>query len=487
MTDSRAATLLAAIPRRGWLLLAALVARAVTFGNPLVHVDEEFYFVAARAMIEGAIPYVDLWDRKPIGLFLIYVPAAAFGFPAGIWVYQALALASVVLTALLIAKLADRAGWQRGALPAAVAYILWLNWLDGQGGQAPVFYNLLMVAAAWLVAPRVDDAERPGRRFVHGFAALLLVGISLQIKYSVVFEGLFFGLWWMWREWKLGATLPPLLGKAALLAGAALAPTLGVWILYAGIGYGADFAYANFWSIAARRPDPLLEQIGNLAAIILITSPLLALAALAWPLRSRGSGIAAGMQRWLFAWAGASILGLLVFGSWFEHYALPVLVPLCACVAGFLSEHRHRRGALIALLAFGLIGGTAVLVTKRHNRGDAGQLAALAQAVGTGPGCLYVYSGTTMLYAATERCRLSRYLFPSHLGRQREQGAIGVDQQAEIARILALQPAVVVIRKPYRGERPEARAQVMAAMAKDYRLEASLPAGRDTLSVYRRR
>ncbi|MBO9713022.1 hypothetical protein [Sphingomonas sp.] len=467
------------------LLLVAIVARSVTFGNPVVHVDEEFYFVTARSMLEGALPYVDVWDRKPIGLFLLYTPAAALGMPLGIWGYQAIALAAVVGTALLVVRLCERAGWSRGALPAAIAYILWLNFLDGQGGQAPVFYNLLMTAAAAMLAPRPGDRANPARRFRLGLSALALVGLSLQIKYSVVFEGLFFGLWWMWREFKLGRGVPAILVRATALAAAAALPTLAAWGYYAAIGHGADWVYANFTSIGERRPDPLLEQLGNLAKIVLIASPLFALAAMAW--RQRGQGRERAVQSWLFAWAGAALAGLLAFGSWFEHYALPVIAPLACCAAGFLSQHHHRRRAATLLLAWGLVGGIGTLLVKRQIRGDAAQFTAAAATVGKGPGCLYVYSGTSMLYAASERCRLSRYVFPSHLGRQREQGAIGVDQQAEIERILALDPAVVVIRKPYIGERQDLRALVMRRMDAAYRLQATVPMGNDRLSVYRRK
>jgi hypothetical protein len=88
-----------------------------------------------------------------------------------------------------------------------------------------------------------------------------------------------------------------------------------------------------------------------------------------------------------------------------------------------------------------------------------------------------------MLYPMSGRCRLSRYVFPSHLGRKRERGAIGVDQQAEIERILALKPAVVVLRNPYLGERLELRALVITRMAAGYRLK-QVPLGRDSISVF---
>lgn len=148
-----AAAAVAAIPRWVILLATAMTVRAVTFGDPVIAVDEQFYWVTAQRLLHGALPFVDVWDRKPIGLFLLYAPAAALGLPWGILAYQWMALACVTCTALLIARIADRAGWAAGAMPSALLYILMLNVADGQGGQAPVFYNLLTIGAIALLLP----------------------------------------------------------------------------------------------------------------------------------------------------------------------------------------------------------------------------------------------------------------------------------------------------------------------------------------------
>jgi hypothetical protein len=465
------------------LAIVAIVARLITFGSPVVHVDEEFYFVAAQGWAHGALPYVDIWDRKPIGLFLTYLPAGALGLPAGIWVYQAMALASLVGTALLIARLADRAGWSRGALAGALAYVLWVNFLDGQGGQAPIFYNLLIAGAATLIAPRADGRTP---RMGAGFAAMALVGCALQIKYSVVFEGLFFGLWLLWSEWRAGRRLAILPYGAGLIALAVL-PTLLAWLAFARIGAGDAWFYANVTSILQRQADPMLEQLGNLFKIVLITSPLVAATLLA--IRSDGGDGAAtrAMRHFLFAWTAASTFGLLVFGTWFEHYALPWIVPLAACSSGFFGHHRTGRRVALAVLLIAFVGGQGLLLLKRHNRGTRGEVAAIARAIGPGPGCLYVFSGESVFYPASGRCSLTRYIFPSHLGRLREQGAIGVDQRAEIERIFALRPAIVVLRPPYFGERAELRAMAMAEMRRHYRLKAGLPLGVQRIEIFERR
>jgi len=468
------------------ILLVALAARALTFGNPVVHVDEEFYFATAYGWLHGATPYLDIWDRKPVGLFIVYLPAAMFGLKAGIWAYQIMALASLVGTAWLIARLAERAGWSRGALAGALAYVLWADLVDGQGGQAPIFYNLLVIGAAALIAPRADPGlDGDTKRLLPGFAAMALMGLALQIKYSVVFEGLFFGLWLLWREWHAGRrwSIVPL---GAGLAVTALLPAAIAWFAWHRIGAGDAWLYANFTSILARRPDPALEQFANLMKIILVTAPLIAASVLTWRSRSKAEPAQRAIRTWLFAWLGAAAFGLLLFGSYFEHYALPLLVPASICASGFLGDHHTGRRIVLPLLLIAFLGGQALLVIKRHNRGTPAQFAGVVDAVGHGRGCLFVFSGESLLYPASERCALTRYHFASHLGRVREAGAIGVDQRVEITRILALKPAIVIFRPPYRGERADLRAMAMEEMRRHYRLRAVRPLGLQAIEIYER-
>ncbi len=455
------------------LLLVALAARAITFGDPIVHADEEFYFSTAHAMWRGAVPYVDIWDRKPLGLFLLYLPAAALPWPIGIYVYQAMAYASVVATAALIVRLAVRAGWTRGAVPGGIAYIVWIDLAEGQGGQAPIFFNLLVIGAAALA---MGSGGARAQRMV---PAMLLVGLALQVKYSVVFEGAYFGLWAMAQRWRADRRVVPVLAHGAVLAIVALLPTLAVAAWYAHAGQFDAFAFANFRSILLRRPDGLAEQAGNFAGAAAILSPLVALAVIGFRSSERTPA-----RIFLFGWAAAALVGLIAFGSWFDHYTLPAMVPLAICAAGPLGDHPRIRRWAVPLLILVAIGGQGLLIGKRLGRGTPTQFVALAQAVGRGPGCLWVQSGSTMLYAFTDRCAVSAYVFPSHLGRMREQGAVGVDQMAEVRRILAAEPAVIVMRPAYRGERADIRAYVEAKVAAAYRLKARLPLGNQRVRVF---
>jgi hypothetical protein len=475
----------AALPTWVILLVAAVAVRALAFGNPVVHVDEEFYFVTAQRMLEGGLPFVDIWDRKPIGLFLLYVPAAALGVPLGIFAYQLMALACVLLTALLIERLAQRAGWGAGGLFAGLLYIFMLGFGDGQGGQAPVFYNLLTAAAMALALPCTASAESMRLRRGRAVAAMALVGVALQIKYSVLFEGVFLGLWLLWREHRLGVAPIRIARFAALLVAVALAPTLLAWGVYVALGHGEAWFYANFGSILDRKSDPADVLLRAFLKVALILAIPLIVSGLSRhvPVREESEH---PVRALFFGWLIAAVFGLIVFGSWFNHYALPVMLPVALCCAGFVGSHRIGRAIVgPAMLVAAAVGGEYVAWSAAWHRGNAQQLEALAEAVGRGPGCLYVYSGNTILYAYTGRCTVTPWIFPSHLSRERENGALGVDQLAEIERIFARRPAVVTMRPEYHGERAESHRLALRKLGEGgYVLKGRYPLGDLLIDVY---
>jgi hypothetical protein len=476
---------LAALPPWLVLLAAAIAVRAIAFGNPVVHVDEEFYFLTAQRMLDGALPYVDIWDRKPIGLFLIYLPAAAFGPVVGLWVYQAMALASVVLTSVLIIRLAERCGWGAGGLVVGLLYLFMLGFGDGQSGQAPVFYNLITAAAMVLAVPCGASAACARLRRGRAIGAIALIGVALQIKYSVLFEGMFLGLWLLWREHRLGRAKVRIGWFGVELVVVAMLPTFLAWGIYAALGHGEAWFYANLGSILDRNSDPPLVLLGAFLKVALILAPLLIVSGLSRhvPVRNESER---PIRALYFGWLIASVFGLIVFGTWFNHYALPVMLPACLCCAGFLgSMPAGRRIVTPLLLLVAAVGGEFTVWSAKWHRGDARQLETLVEAIGRGPGCLYVYSGNSSLYSHSGRCALSPWVYPSHLSRERENGAVGVDQLAEIGRIFAKRPEVVVMGPAFSGERAESRRLVVAKLrAGGYTLRGNYPLGKTLLGIY---
>ncbi|WP_140871336.1 hypothetical protein [Sphingomonas oligophenolica] len=452
--------------RSGWWLFAALAMLALLLrlpdiGNPLIDLDDQLYLLVGDRMRAGAIPYVDIWDRKPVGLFVIYWMARSLGGDK--WqVYQLLALAVAAGTASLVGLLAQRAAGSASSLRVGIAagavYLVWIALLGGRGGQSPVFYNPMMAGAAWLTW-RATTAEAHQRRW--GIAAMLLAGLALQVKPAAVFEGVWFGIALLVAAWRTGERRAMPLYAGSLVA-AALLPTLLAFGVYAAIGHADAWWFANVRSIFLRATTPgehAAMRLGGITLVLLV------------PFTVAVVGLARAAQgRWLIAgWLIAAIAGLLAIPPYFNHYALPLVVPI-AVLAGVAMAASRPLTWLVAAAGAGMLlfsGYPHLGETPRARR----QVAAAVALVNRyrGAGCLFAFSAPPVLYEASDSCLPTRWPFETHLTLLAEAPAIGVNPRAEVARVLAVRPPVIVAGRAIGPFDPAVYAATAAVLARDYR------------------
>ena len=466
------------------LLLAwAITLRAHDFGNPIIHVDEQYYLLVGDRMLHGALPYVDLWDRKPLGLFLIF--AAIRLLPGdGILAYQLVATLCAAMAAWLIARGARMLGADRtGALVAALAYILWLSLLSGRGGQSPVFYNVFVAAAAVLTLrlPRLADAQARSAIIRNGAATCLLAGLAIQTKYTPVVEGAFFGLAHLWYLHRVRASTLSIAGAALVWMLLGLIPTAAIVVAYwlRGPEVFQAFWFSNFASVALRKGYPAAKIAARLAGTSAQLLPLIATAtAAAWIARREPA------MRIAIGWLAAALIAFAMIGAFFDHYALPLLVPLTMIAAGVL---RRRRALPFIVLGYGMILFVARVWLPPTDAGSARAVAHVMAANDRG-GCPYVFAGDSILYLLARACIPTPYAFPSTLAYAAEQGAAGVDEPAELRRILAGRPPVIVtMDQPMAPWNPVTQAMMLTTLASGYRPVLTVPREDAHLMVYLRR
>ncbi|WP_037493604.1 hypothetical protein [Sphingomonas sp. PAMC 26605] len=466
------------------LLLLALALRAPDFGNPIIHSDEQYYLLVGSRMWHGALPYIDLWDRKPIGLFLLY--AATRLLPGdGIVAVQLVALLFTTLTAWAIGRAARQTGANAaGALVAGAAYLVWLPLLSGRAGQSPVFFNLFMAAGAILLLHLPALARRCDRRAIvwSGAGACLLAGLAIQIKYTPAVEGALFGIAHLYYLRRAGAKPVSLAASGLFWLALGLAPTLAAIGFYWQLGPAAfrAFCYDNFGSIVARGhysyPMELtLRRLAGISAQLL----LLVLCAAVAIRRDR----ARVEIRLAIAWACAAFVPFVLLGVFFDHYALPLLPPLLTLAA--VTFGRHRRIAL-GIVAAGL---TVFAVEAAIRPDDAPGVRALAGVVKANSGneCPYVFIGDVIVYHLADACIPTAYAFPSTLAYAPEQAATGIDEAAEVRRILAHRPPVIVsASRPLAPWNRQSHAAIETALARAYRPVFITPRGDYRAIVYLR-
>jgi hypothetical protein len=500
------------ISREWWLytaiVLAALAIRAPTFGDLNYHIDEGFYLLVGDRMRDGLLPYVDIWDRKPFGLFLLYWAIAAVGDGSMLAVQLAAGLCAAA-TAVVLATIARRWVGPLPALLATIAYLAGLEALAGGGGQSPIFYNLPVAAMALLTLRAGDAHGLP--RFRHlAIAAVLCGGVALTIKQTALAECLFFGGMLVRHASKLNADKAVVLREAALLAVLGALPSLACLGFYAAIGHGGDYLFATLFSSFGRTPMAWGERGALAAYLVPRIVPLLAMAVTGLALlarrpapegrtdgaagKGRGSGTGGGAGI-LAGWIGAAGAGFLIVPNFYDHYALPLLPSLC--VGAALLFARRPLGPVFGVLAIAIALAFAGWPAFERTRATNAAMRAAARTIvahgGGEGGSLYVFDGPVQLYTLARAPLPTRWVFPEHLSTAEEHNATGADTTRELAAILRDQPAVIVAANQpgARHADPIAWRMLGATVARDYahlrRIEIPEFAGTRTISLFVRR
>lgn len=455
------------------IVAVAIISRVVTFGNPVVIADDQFYLFVGDAMRHGQWPYIDIWDRKPFGLFALFEGIAALG-SGSILAMQLMATAFAAATALVIRRLALFVTNRQGALFGGIAYLLILPLLGGDGAQSPVFYNLFTALAGWALLSAVGR-DIPAICW-RAFAAMAACGLSMAMKPVALVEGIFFGLAFLALLRKSGARPWFFAATALAMLGVAILPTLVPLLIFALKGRAAlnDYMFANYISIFHKQSFGSTARWVSLSYFLIYATPLVAVAARG--VYGRRSDFAEDLRlRLVIAWLVAAVGGWVLIPNFFDHYALPVFVPL----------------SVISALGFGLADGTLYLAAylicafadgrlidwhgNRRAIADYDRLSSTVNSVRQG-GCLFVADGPMWLYQTVPACRLTRFLFPGHLTAWSESTALGIDQRAELARVLALRPAVIVTRDEITGvHNPPALSLINGALMAGYRRRLEIP------------
>lgn len=418
-----------------FLIVVAVILRVDAFGDPVANIDDQFYLLVGERMHQGLLPYADVWDRKPPGIFVIYYLIAAISIEPAF--YQIVATLFAAATAALVTAIASRWTRRTAATLAGLLYLVMLGNFFGNSGQTAVFYNLPVAAAAWLLTGPVER-----RRYE---MAMLCLGLALTIKQTVAFEAAALGLFAVWR---LGPTNRA--GNTARFIIVGLIPTSVFSALFLLTGHFAEYWQATFASIFVKSAPDAIDILGRSLDLGRRFIPLVALAALSFGLRSCAF---APFRPFVGLWIAASIIGMVAVPQLYLHYGLPLVLPLCVGAAAALD--RRITGPLLIIIA---VAGSLIyhrpFQFSAHANSRA-EIAGLVQAVDALPGnTLLVFDGPSALYTLTGRRMLSRLAFPSHLNHAGEINVSGLDTNREVSRILASSPAVVVMTTQPRN-RPE--------------------------------
>lgn len=412
-------------PRISYLLFgAALTALAVIALAPGLlgsSLDAGVYALMGGRMAAGDIPYLDVWDHKPPGLYLINAVGDLISGSAGSWeVAWVISVGAVVLTGVLLADTLRLVGWRRSAWLAGAACAIELaSFPLARGGGLtetlavlPALIGLRLIGTRQLTTRRALGA---------GLCAGVATAISLQLV-PVVFAMVAIAIvrerglgmrpaplkvgWVVAGTGLLWAAVVVLLGTAGATPAAALAL----------VRYNAAFAFMG------GRDDPVLSQALH---GILVLSPLIAGAMLGL-FRSLGSPRLRAIAVGALVWIVASAAFIVAQGRMELHYLAPLAVPLALLLPAGLPRWTHDRrlglvgaGMAASLLvasvsvSFLLISTeTAIgLEVRSRQAGRDHAVAAWIDSHVATDGTLFVWGNRPQLYSLTQRTPASQYVY----------------------------------------------------------------------------
>ncbi len=429
--------LLRELPVLLFITACSLLIRIWWMNNPVVDHDEQFYSYVATAMLGGQVPYVDIWDRKPIGLFLLFEGAHALlgrGAAAYLVMANLFACAGAWLVYRLAALLADRrTGWV-----AALLYLLAMTVFGCRGAQSELLFTPLCLGMMYLVL------AAPGSLRAALFA-MLLGGLALQIKYTAAPFCAVFAAFVLIEDYRRDRALLSLLGRACLYALVGLAPTLVIAAWYAAAGHFDDFWYANFISIFERK-----TSVGRFhpKTLTVISPFLLMIGAGVWARFRLGQTYPRRACALVVVMTGGA-LASIYFPSNVLAYYYAFLAPFAVLLAVPFYDLRQRAGwfgAGLLVAALVVVGNFPANIAG--GRADVAQFRALVSRINAGGGqrSLYVFSGPTATYTATGTRPKTKYPFPFHSAEYFEHGALGRPQEQIVSEFLARRPMFVLTR-----------------------------------------
>lgn len=332
-----------------WGLLASVIYAGLrSLSWPLVHDSPLFHFIAWR-MLEGDVPYRDIFDNNMPGIYLTHYFLVKF-FGTGDFPWRMFDLAVLSATAAMMGVY----GWRHNRLAAIISPLIFFCYHLGSGspemGQRDFILCLSFIVAVHGVASAIEEP----RKILWLIPAGLFMGYALTLKPFPLFFAALLVVLYIWKTYPSG--LRCVAGAALFVSSMAALPiAVSLWIVKIGA----------FDALALLFTDYLLPFYGSLnspswAKMVwhfFTTTPLVLVLLLLVTTRPRLDKV-----RYLLVLAGLAY-GMVHFfvqrKGWFYHsYPFTMfLVLYCGMLFGDVMETRNKRNRMLASISMALLGG----------------------------------------------------------------------------------------------------------------------------------
>jgi hypothetical protein len=311
-----------------FFVLLGLILRFFSFFISVIDHDDSTYLVIAKALTEGQVYWVDIFDTKPIGIFLIYGFFMKVLGLTGIPTFRILGTLFIASTSFFIFRIiSKKTGQTKPAFFGGLAFLLMNSTFTFYGispNTETYFTFFTGLAAMWVLI-----GQWSGRYFLAG----LMLGIGFVVKYVVLFDMIGLGLVVL----LMGEdSLYRRITKVAWMALGSILPFFGVAMWYWIYGHWDTF-YFHAFEVSGRYPSRaelweypmhLIDFLGRFFIISMLAGIFL--------FRRMYRTLGWNLHYWLLlTWFSA-----LIPGKFFGHYFIQSMIPMSLMFGLVLANER---------------------------------------------------------------------------------------------------------------------------------------------------
>jgi 4-amino-4-deoxy-L-arabinose transferase-like glycosyltransferase len=435
-------------------LLVSILLRGLSFFVTVIDHDESTYLVIAQQLLHGKLIYVDLWDTKPMGIFLIFAAVLSV-FGHSIVALRCVGALMVALTAYLLYKTKLQLGAEKKvALYGGAAYILLFSaYRFGMAINTELYFNFFVMLGAWLFF----------RFKKHPFRLLagLAWGLGFIVKYVVLFDVFAIVLVVVVLQWVKQKELKwkEMIGALLLVGIGFSIPFLSCNAYYYFNGHYAEFYEATF-VVPGRYTSTLVfeDAIHFVLKFHLKFLPAMLLFYLL--LIKNWSSIKAGeLKIWLpVAWFVIVWIPVVLPGKYFEHYYGQLLLPLSWLLPEVFSAYRNDWNAWVLQWQQKVVGIALVVVaalifgnqTHFFKQEDTSRkIAEVLQQKLKPTETIYAGKKLQAVYFLLDVAPPTKYIHPTLLTFSSHIRTLGIDADEEFRNILEKKPRFVFFKAPH--------------------------------------
>lgn len=335
-----------------WLfffLSISVFLRFFSFFPSLLGHDESTYMIIGRDILNGKKLYTDVFDNKPVGIFLFYAGMESL-FGNSIFMKRLIFAIVVGLTAHIIYLISKKLfQTNRVALASGIIYVFYTSvWnYHGRSPNTEILFNFFTIAGLWFFLSKKN---------LFFFSGGLSIGIGFMVKYLVLLDLFAFMVYFFLLEMmhlKRGEFHKVFIRYFLAASGFLLPFVLTNLYFFLGTNFD-DFVYVTYEMPRNYAGSPslkrylimILEFIGKFFPISFF---------IVYTLFRKNKGFKIPHSRLLAFWTLCVLIAIYLPGKEMSHYTIQLMLPL-SLFAGFFFHPEFKKDTITQAIFSGKTG-----------------------------------------------------------------------------------------------------------------------------------